>query len=183
MIQMHKNKKIKIGIVILIIIIVSIPIILYNLPQKLDYCGNVKSAYQKNTNYEHNGINYRIDKEKNRVNKSRKIPKKHENTIEENQVKGLYLENMKIVSKKCDEAKAYVYATMTNNTGRDFKNLYIQINYKNKKNENQSFIFEKIGDISNGETKELEIMTFARVIDAYNYDFVYIDDANTSYNQ
>ncbi len=177
-----KNKKIIIiiiSIVLLLIIIgviaiFAIPYFTYEeKPEVIDYCSNEVELNKVDTNYEHNNVNYIVDRDDNRVNTSEKLLVKHENFQFRNSKSGLTMENTKFISYKCDEARAFIISTMTNNTGEDIKGAQIYMKTIDENGEEINFLFEDMPEILNGETKEIKIPTYTRIIDAPDFIFAY----------
>lgn len=177
-----KNKKIIIIIIaiVLLAVIASVTVIFvipyFNYEEKpeiIDYCSNEVELNKTGTNYEHNNVNYIVDREDNRVNTSEKLLEKHENFQFRNSKPGLTMENTKFVSYKCDEARAFIITTMTNNTGEDIKGALLYLKTVDENGEEVNFLFEDMPNILNGETKQIEVPTYTRIIDAHDFIFTY----------
>lgn len=176
-----KNKKILIIIGILILVIIlgfgtffAIKYFSYEKsPEVIDYCSNEVELNKVGTNYEHNNVNYIVDRDGNRVNTSDKLLGKHENFQFRSSKPGLIMENTQIISYKCDEARAFIKTTMTNNTGEDIKGALLYAKTIDENGNEVNFLFEDMPDIANGETKEIEVPTYIRIIDAYDFTFSY----------
>lgn len=180
---MKKNKTIFMVLIIGIVAFVFIGIgIFYGIkeisfdknPETIEQCAIVDQLFVEDSNYEHNNLNYELDRDGNRINNSSNVKRKHENIEYRNSIPGLYVENVEISSNRCDEARATFKGVFTNNTGVDITNAYIFIQIKDENGEIVRPVFEEMPDILNGETKELEIITYTRIIDAYDFDFSYM---------
>jgi hypothetical protein len=177
---MKNNKIIKIIIIVLVSIIALVAIYFgmkyathEENPEVIEYCSNEEPVNKEGTNYEHNNINYILDIKGNRINTSEKINLRHENFEFRGSKPGLIIENAQIISYKCDEGRAHITGTITNNTGIDLKDMKLYVKIINENEEELDFFFVDTEDIKNGESKELDVATYTRIIDAYDFKFTY----------
>ena len=136
---MNKNKKIKviaaiIAAIAIVLIIVSVILPRANKDKETNeyrQCAEPERVESnKKTNYDHNGINYYIDKENNRINNSEVLSTKHKSKGDETKKDKLSLENMTIQSKNCDENAAEMKANLTNNSTEDLTNFMLIFDMK-----------------------------------------------------
>lgn len=179
----NKNTFIIIGIIALVIVLGIVLVLVTKKeepkpgenPKEEPYkqCEKLKDEkYRDISNWNHNELNYDMDKEGNRTNNSAKIKELH-------QLDGGYnISEMTIVSKKCSETKAELKAKFTNNSGKDIEfgtiNFYFKTSEDAEKEVNVSL---DVRDLKNGETKELDTSFRFRIIDAYDYRAVFADSS------
>lgn len=133
------------------------------------------SSDKKITNFKHTKLNYYVDEENNRINNSEEITKSHD-SIGENGKSGKFtITDMAIISKNCDENKAVMTASITNNSEEEFADLMLLFNVKDKDGNITHTFGVTVTKISQGETVPIEFNTLGRIIDIYDYEFTYVD--------
>lgn len=133
------------------------------------------SGKKKTTNYKHTKLNYYLDDENNRINNSEEVPKSHDSIGEDGKTGIFTITDLNIISKNCDENRAEMTASLTNNSETEFTDVMLLFNVKDKKdNITHSFgiTIEKIGI---KETVPVEFKTLGRIIDIYDYEFTYYE--------
>lgn len=133
------------------------------------------SSEKKKTNFEHTKQNYYLDEENNRINNSEEITKSHDSIGENGKAGKFTITDMTIKSENCDENRAILNASLTNNSEEEFADLMLLFNVKDKDgNITHTFgiTVEKIGV---GETTAIEFKTLGRIIDIYDYEFTYAE--------
>lgn len=128
---------------------------------------------EEDTNYEHTGKNYYIDKDNNRINNSEVLVKQHDSIGEDEKVGKLSITDMEIISKKCDENRAEMSAVLTNNSEENFGEFMLIFDIKDKDGNNTHKFAVTVTKLDVGETTTIYFRTLGRIIDAYDYEFTY----------
>lgn len=137
-------------------------------------CAKKEGNENKTNNYEHNGLNYYIDKDNNRVNNSEELSKKHDSQGDTEKIGIMSITDMTIVSNNCDENAAEMNATLVNNSEENFTNFMLVFDIKDKDG-NQKHVFSMdVKTLNAGESISINFKTLGRIIDAYDYEFTYV---------
>lgn len=130
---------------------------------------------KKKTNFEHTNLNYYLDENNNRINNSEEITKSHD-SIGENGKSGKFtVTNMTIISENCDENRAIMSASLTNNSEEEFIDMMLVFDVKDKDGNYTHKFGLTVEKIGKGETIPIEFKTLGRIIDAYDYEFTYAE--------
>lgn len=124
---------------------------------------NVSDKEKKISNWSHNSLNYYVDKNNNRVNNSEFISKDYKLD------NGIILSDMSIVSLDCNETKANLEFSVTNNSNTDIDNGTLHLYFKSSDNLDEVHISVNLTNIKKGQTKEINKSYKFRIIDALNY--------------
>lgn len=176
-----KNKK---GTKIPAIIILLLAVVLIITALVIAFSGDKKNKQEVNqykqcaekeedTNYEHTGINYYIDKNNNRINNSEALVKQHDSKGENEKKGKLSITDMEIISKNCDENRAEMSAVLTNNSEENFGEFMLIFDIKDKDGNDTHKFAVTVTKLDVGETTTIYFKTLGRIIDAYDYEFTY----------